>query len=203
MYSTIFACMVRQFLAAVQSFIFLFKLQLCQCISYTRNLRCQFQSPQTVDLNIKNLVRITKTQGLPTKWWFIGYETNNIEQSPLTWLEVMRPWSCWEAWVWLWDGRVKSVNSNSDPWVSAPIRSDSSGSKNVSVWELGPYASTLIFLQIYFKEFQAKQSKRNSYTIKRTSHSSRAITIKLLQDIRRNMKNRHVSTWFVFVYMLA
>lgn len=78
-----------------------------------------------------------------------GQTTN--EQPPLTWLEDMRPWSCWEACVWLWDGRVKSVNSNSDPWVSAPIRSDSSGSKNVSVWELGPYASTLILTQCYFQ----------------------------------------------------
>lgn len=39
---------------------------------------------------------------------------------------------------------MKSVNSNSEPCVSAPIRSASSVSRNVSVCELGPYASTLI-----------------------------------------------------------
>lgn len=54
------------------------------------------------------------------------------------------PWcSCWEACVC--DGIVKSVKSHSEPWVSAPIRSVSSVSRNVSVCELGPYASTLIF----------------------------------------------------------
>lgn len=52
--------------------------------------------------------------------------------------------SCWDACVWLCEGSVKSVKSNSLPWVSAPIRSDSSVSRNVRVWLLGPYASTLI-----------------------------------------------------------
>lgn len=46
--------------------------------------------------------------------------------------------------AWLWDGNVKSVNSNSLPWVSAPIMSASSVSKKVRVCELGPYVSTLI-----------------------------------------------------------
>ncbi|TNN42705.1 hypothetical protein EYF80_047098 [Liparis tanakae] len=59
------------------------------------------------------------------------YETNR------TWLWVW-PWVC----VWL--GRVKSVKSYSEPWVSAPSSSVSSVSRKVSVWELGPYASTLI-----------------------------------------------------------
>ena len=37
------------------------------------------------------------------------------------------------------------MNSNSEPWVSAPNRSvPSSVSRKVSVCELGPYASTLI-----------------------------------------------------------
>lgn len=36
------------------------------------------------------------------------------------------------------------MKSNSLPWVSAPMRSASSVSRNVRVWLLGPYASTLI-----------------------------------------------------------
>lgn len=36
------------------------------------------------------------------------------------------------------------MKSYSEPWVSAPSNSVSSVSKKVRVWELGPYASTLI-----------------------------------------------------------
>lgn len=46
--------------------------------------------------------------------------------------------------VWVWLGKVKSVNSNSEPCVSAPSSSASSVSRKVSVCELGPYASTLM-----------------------------------------------------------
>lgn len=69
----------------------------------------------------------------------------NMGLVSLTWFDEDKPWSCCDACVWLWEGRVKSVNSNSEPCVSAPIRSASSVSRNVSVCELGPYASTLIF----------------------------------------------------------
>ena len=47
-------------------------------------------------------------------------------------------WSC----VWVWEGSVKSLNSNSEPWVSAP-KSTSSVSRNVRVCEAGPYESTV------------------------------------------------------------
>lgn len=64
----------------------------------------------------------------------------------LTWFCVdwLWPTSNCEAWVWLCEGNVKSVKSNSEPCVSAPMRSASSVSKKVSVCELGPYASTLM-----------------------------------------------------------
>lgn len=89
-------------------------------------------------------------------WWMFGVgllammlkmgdETNvwneSIEQTWLSsWLWV---WPC----VWVWLGRVKSLNSNSEPWVSAPSNSASSVSRKVRVCELGPYASTLISSQ--------------------------------------------------------
>ena len=62
-----------------------------------------------------------------------------------TWL---CPTSDWDIWVcdWVCDGRVKSVKSNSDPWVSAPNKSVSSVSRKVRVCELIPYASTLILI---------------------------------------------------------
>ena len=66
-----------------------------------------------------------------------------------TWL--WPPTSSCEACVCdcVWDGRVKSVKSNSEPCVSAPNRSVSSPvSRKVSAWELGPYASTLIFTSL-------------------------------------------------------
>lgn len=60
------------------------------------------------------------------------------------------PWPCpgpacpGPGGVWVWLGRVKSVNSNSEPCVSAPSSSASSVSRKVRVCELGPYASTLM-----------------------------------------------------------
>ena len=69
----------------------------------------------------------------------------------LTWLWLCTLSSC-DICVcdWVCYGRVKSVKSNSEPCVSAPRRSVSSVSKNVKVWELGPYASTLMFDTLQF-----------------------------------------------------
>lgn len=69
------------------------------------------------------------------------------------------------------DGSVKSVKSQSEPCVSAPIRSDSSVSRNVSVCELGPYASTLISCAAWSRRFafglraaRLKSHQRTRYT---------------------------------------
>lgn len=78
----------------------------------------------------------------------IELEKHMTSQKPTCtgWLGWLWATSCCDAWVWLGDGSVKSVKSNSLPCVSAPIKSASSGSRNVRVWLLGPYASTLILL---------------------------------------------------------
>lgn len=74
-----------------------------------------------------------------------------IKQISFTWLDPAPKWSNCDACVWLCDGMVKSRKSKSVPCVSAPpISSCSSVSRNVSVCELVPYASTLILVQRWF-----------------------------------------------------
>lgn len=76
-----------------------------------------------------------------------------------TWLAPPLRWSSCDACVWLCDGIVKSRKSKSVPCVSAPpMSSCSSVSKKVRVWELVPYASTLIApLQIHQLSYASRE----------------------------------------------
>lgn len=112
-----------------------------------------------------------------------------------TWLDEDNPWSCCEACVWLWDGNVKSVNSNSEPWVSAPIKSPSSVSRNVSDCELGSNASTLIFND-EFKQTKLIQKKIYRTTIGWYFHSSHAV----IQTTHKSWRKFDMLTHGLFPY---
>lgn len=73
--------------------------------------------------------------------------------------------------VWVWLGRVKSVNSNSEPCVSAPSSSASSVSRKVRVCELGPYASTLMAAAV---EKRSGASARSPRLGRAAPHGARA-----------------------------
>lgn len=73
--------------------------------------------------------------------------------------------------VWVWLGRVKSVNSNSEPCVSAPSSSASSVSRKVRVCELGPYASTLMAAAV---EKRSGASARPPHLGRAAPHGARA-----------------------------